>query len=356
MNIGKRKRGQGYWKLNSSLLNDDEYVNEITDIFNNTLSEYENIATKSNIWELCKIRFKEHSISYSIRKCKLKRDKYQLLENEISDLDKRLELEPKNRDLITRRHLNKSEYDSVVSEPAMGAQIRSRAIWAEQGERSTAYFLKLEKARQVANRIDVLMGRDSNILSKDSEILKECAAFYARLYSESKRKNEDILFYYLKSVNISRQLSGDERRLLDIEVNLDECTKVVEKLKSNKSPGLDGLTSEFYQCIWPVIGDFLVGVYNESFCNGILPLSQRTSVLSLIFKGGGGLCDIVNYRPITLSNVDYKIISFCFACRVQSVIDKLISTDQTRDIKKRFIGQKNIRSIIDSIEHAKRTL
>ena len=71
--------------------------------------------------------------------------------------------------------------------------MNSRTIWAEQGERSTGYFLKLEKARQVSNRIAALRGRDGSILSKTSEILKECSEYYARLYSESKRKNEDIL-------------------------------------------------------------------------------------------------------------------------------------------------------------------
>ncbi len=114
------------------------------------------------------------------------------MKNEISDLDKRLELEQKNRDLITSRQLKKSEYNSVVSERAMGAQIRSRAIWAEQGERSTAYFLKLEKAIQVANRIDALRGRNGSILSKDSEIfLNFMHVYIARV------KGKTTIFYHI---------------------------------------------------------------------------------------------------------------------------------------------------------------
>jgi hypothetical protein len=57
---------------------------------------------------------------------------------------------------------------------------------------------------------------------------------------------------------------------------------VVKKLKKNKSPGIDGLTNEFYQTFWEVMGSYLLKVFNEAFINKELAQSQKMSIMSLI--------------------------------------------------------------------------
>ena len=61
-------RGKGYWKINNSVLKDYSYKKSIIEIFKQTINEYKDIATKRNMWDLCKIRFKEFSIKYCIEK------------------------------------------------------------------------------------------------------------------------------------------------------------------------------------------------------------------------------------------------------------------------------------------------
>ena len=120
-------------------------------------------------------------------------------------------------------------------------------------------------------------------------------------------------------------------------------------MKHNKSPGLDGLTVEFYQAFWPLLGNFMIDVYNESYQNGSLPESQRMAVMSLIFKKGDEE-NIENYRPISLTNVDYRILAFTLAQRVQKVIGNIISNDQTAYIKGRYMGT-SIRLVSDAIDY-----
>ena len=60
-----------------------------------------------------------------------------------------------------------------------------------------------------------------------------------------------------------------------------------------------------------------------------------------------------NYRPISLSNTDYKILAFVLVNRLHKVIDRIISNEQTAYIKKRFIGE-NIRILLDTIEYFER--
>ena len=58
--------------------------------------------------------------------------------------------------------------------------------------------------------------------------------------------------------------------------------------------------------------------YNEPYDDGQLSESQRTAIISLIFKKGDAKL-LKNYRPISLTNWDYKIIAFCLANQIQSV-------------------------------------
>ena len=65
---------------------------------------------------------------------------------------------------------------------------------------------------------------------------------------------------------------------------------------------------------------------HETFNTGILPASTRTSVLALIYKKGDKNL-LANYRPISLSNYDYKILTTVFAKRLQKILPKLISKE-----------------------------
>ena len=120
-------------------------------------------------------------------------------------------------------------------------------------------------------------------------------------------------------------------------------------MKKNKSPGLDGLTTEFYQTFWPVVGNLLINMFNESYENGNLPDTQKKAVMSLIFKKDDEE-SIANYRPISLTNVDYRILAFTLAQRMQRVMSDIISYDQSAYIKGRYMGT-NIRLVSDIINH-----
>ena len=65
-----KQRGRGYWKLNNNILHDISFKNKIRQIFRTTVQEYaeESPVLKPQVWELCKIRFKEFTIKYSSNK------------------------------------------------------------------------------------------------------------------------------------------------------------------------------------------------------------------------------------------------------------------------------------------------
>ena len=56
-----------------------------------------------------------------------------------------------------------------------------------------------------------------------------------------------------------------------------------------KSPGSDGLPMEFYVKFWPILGSDLVNVLNSCYLSGVMSLTQRRGLISLIFKKGDRL-------------------------------------------------------------------
>lgn len=138
-------------------------------------------------------------------------------------------------------------------------------------------------------------------------------------------------------------------RYTTLTPTIDECAEAVYNMKLNKSPGLDGIPIEFYKMFWKRIKLYIYESLVRSFEVGELSSSQRASVLSLIHKKGT-LINLDNYRPISLTNCDYKILAFVFAKRLQTIMNKLINKNQTGYIKGRFIGE-NARLVLDIYDY-----
>jgi exonuclease III len=279
-----RPRGKGYWKLNSTLLESEEYREKVNTIIVDTTTAYEHKIPYKSLWDLIKIRIKEYSLGFGIKLSRIYKAAVSKLESKISVLDKTL-ANGYTRATFNERQCVKLELDKHLQQKACGAQIRSRARWVEEGERSTAYFTRLERQRQTYNKIDRLKSNDGEILDTDQEILKEASQFYASLYTSINPPCESI-DDYLNETTFRKTLDEEAKSSCEGEITLEECTYVVQRLKHNKSPGIDGLTAEFYIAFWARIGRILLNVYNESYSDGILSDSQRISVLSLIFKKG----------------------------------------------------------------------
>ena len=253
-----------------------------------------------------------------------------------------------NEDLYQKRLQLKDQLDQQYRAKSRGYQIRSRAQWIEEGERSTQYFLGLEKERQASNCIRILINDEGHCIDSDKDILDEATRFYSTLY----RKNvvgKYKLSTYFNSVKPERTLSDESKDKCDGLITYDECFSAINNMKKNKSPGLDGISIEFYIQFWPLLGNLLVDMFNECYKTGMLPDSLRNSVFTLIFKKGDAK-KLNNYRPISLTTIDYRILAFVLASRLQRVIGDLVSHDQTAYIKNRYMGH-NIRLIEDTVEY-----
>ncbi len=83
---------------------------------------------------------------------------------------------------------------------------------------------------------------------------------------------------------------------------------------------------------------------------GNLTATQKIAIRVLLFKKGDSH-DVGNYRPISLTNVDYKILAYILLAHFQPFIDEIVHPAQTAYISGKYIGT-NICKIQDIIDHA----
>ena len=215
----------------------------------------------------------------------------------------------------------------------------------EEGEKSSKYFYNLEK-RTCERKNFSRLKKNGDTISNQSDVMKEIRSFFHNLYSDHPQNdtNDSDIESFLKNLDIPK-LSDDQKHILDQPITKNELYNTLISMNRNKTPGLDGLPTEFYIVFWPDICDLLINSYNFSMDNGIMSQSQRNGVISLLPKKDKDSLYINNYRPISLLTVDYKIFAKTLANRMKKYLGGIINSDQSGFIKGRSIGN-NIRLII----------
>lgn len=328
---------KSYWKFNSSLCMDKQFVEgvrkEIENIETNFSQEF---TDKLVFWDFMKMKLRQYIMKYSSNKAKERRSRIENIEKEIKALEEQLEVAPLR--VISEEITNKkTELRKLYDYAQQGLRIRSRAEWFEEDEHNPQYFEQLLKTNKRRSIIKELYNEDNILIRDKKDVLEIIKKFYMNLYdfhdNTGDEVNERIFLENLP------KLSSEAQNHCEGKMTMDECFKALRDLKTNRSPGNDGFTVEFYYTFWPYLGRRLVDALNESFEKKVLTNSQRQGVITLIEKEGKNNSHIKNYRPITLLNVDYKILSKVLSTRIKGVLEEIIHYDQVGYIKGRNIGE-----------------
>ena len=126
--------------------------------------------------------------------------------------------------------------ESFYEEKTKGVIIRVRARWHEHGEKSTKYFLNLEKRKHVKKHIRKLC-INCKITTDPHCVLKEQERFHRELYKSSINSPNirEKISSFLNDLSIS-QLSEEQKNSREGFISPEECSELLDSFQSNKSP------------------------------------------------------------------------------------------------------------------------
>jgi len=210
----------------------------------------------------------------------------------------------------------------------------SKQKWFDNQENPAPIISKIlhSKTRQPIDAIKL----DNNYISDNpTEILNHFADFYKNIIFKQTTTDTNAQNHFLSFIHNS--IHGDIFTSLDRPFIASELNSVKRKLPRNKVPGADRIPYEFYLLTWPYVLPILIKLSNNIGKDLSVPPSMNHAIITVKYKNKGVQNDVANYRPISLTNCDYKIIAKAYALRTSRVLDSLIHHDQTG-----FIPGRNI--------------
>ena len=177
--------------------------------------------------------------------------------------------------------------------------------------------------------------RDGTTTKTAPETVEQIAGYFKWLFSAKKCSNKESMLRYLRE---GRRVSEKSSQKLDEPLEEDEIRKAIRRMALGKSPGPDGLGAEFYKEFEDLVADDLTAMLLESHARGRLPKGVRTGEIISIHKKDDTR-EIRNYRPITLLNVDYKILGKTLVARLKHIMDEIISPQQLGFVPGRVITE-----------------
>ena len=336
------RTGFGYWKLNTLLLEDSEIKEEFKLKWENLKKKKTRFKDLSYWWEECaKPQIKSFFKNIQKRK-KINEDRRILMYNNCLD-------EYYKKKVISKEDEKNINYFKALITTIYRKRLDSLKISCKTNtiiheEKASIFHTIAEHKRRKSFQIKQLKdGQKTATTTK--EILQLARAFYSRKFN----KNFNIVPFTDYSPLVDKQtMTDDESTNINEEITFEEVEAAVMKAAKKKSPGSDGIPSDFYQLYWDIIGKDLYEVLKMEINNKRLTKSQLEGVIVLIKKSSNAK-DIKHFRPITLLNCDYKILARIVANRLRPFYEKTIHKAQTAGVSGRSIITciKDIRDIIE---------
>ena len=237
ISLHNNPRGRGFWKLNTSFLKDEKYVNQIREIIAQTKDEYaqDDTVTPGLLWEMIKMKTRQASITYG----KMKKRNLEQEQDEIAKSIKILEEQIGNTHAKDSQKLwpefekKRFELEAIIEYQTKGAILRSKCQWYNEGEKNSKYFLNLEKRHCRQNTITQLKINDMDVIQSDKEILHECEDFYKNLYSSKTQVNYSSKDFFPQTRQV---LSNENLYFCEGPLSSKECLEALKSMASEKSP------------------------------------------------------------------------------------------------------------------------
>ena len=235
------------------------------------------------------------------------------MDNRLENENDQIELQSKLRKLYETR-------DSMLSQKA-------KMCWMKLEDGNTRFYHQAIQKRKSRNNIKKLLWENNWLTS-----LVDIKQTFFRHYSGFFRDQGNSIIE-LGSLPLT-QITEQGKNSLIREVSRQEVEAALNSMASDKSPGPDGLNARSIKFLWPLIRVKIEAFIRKFLESGTLRAGVNSSFISLIPKMQEPK-SVKDFRPISLINTTFKILTKLLAVRLSNHMPSLISDNQSGFIKGR---------------------
>lgn len=323
------------WRLNTSLLSDPDLLPHIREaisdffIHNNTQD-----MDPMMIWEAHKCTIRGELIKLGAQRKKKEEKDNQDLSDKIRTLEashkQSLAVKTAKELLEARKALQ-----DIIHTKTQRSLFFKKRIYYESGDKTGRFLARALREFYSNNIISGIRSPDGTVEVTPEAIASQFHDYYSTLYnlpqqhrpSSVPSDRTQAIQDYLTDSGLPR-LEEVETTPLEGQRTSAEVLGTIKGLKSGKSPGPDGFTSTYYKTFQDILVAPLTRALNSLSSPRQVPTDFLSAHITVIHKNGKDPAECPSYSPISLLNLDLKLLSKILANRLKPLLSSLIGPDQ----------------------------
>ncbi|KAJ4802650.1 RNA-directed DNA polymerase (reverse transcriptase)-related family protein [Rhynchospora pubera] len=204
-------------------------------------------------------------------------------------------------------------------------------------DKNTAFFHATVASKRRRNAINSILGAGGAVITDQSLIRQAFVNYYKLIFSTNSSANTPGPTLHPELLAALPEVPPVEREMLAAQPTDDEITKVVFSIHPDRACGPDGLNGRFVQHYWALFKPYLLHTVHAFFQTGKLePILARSNVVLIPKKEDPK--EVTDYRPISVCNLVYKVISKLLSARMRCLMSRLVGCNQCAFVPGRVIS------------------
>jgi len=217
-------------------------------------------------------------------------------------------------------------------------------------ENPSLHHLIKARKRQASRTIKKISDDQGIMYTESFDIMKVFTIRFCKKFSPIHMDGESAsLLMNCELQKITQEMNA----VLEDPITIDELRNSISKSKSQKAPGHDGIGLRFYKTAWEEMKHDLLQILNCMYIDGIILARQLRGLMVCIPKHAHP-SKVDDYRPLTLMNTDYKILTRIIVKRLKPILSTLLHLHQYTGIGGNSVFDA-VAAIRDVIAYAKVT-
>ncbi|XP_057249396.1 uncharacterized protein LOC130590838 [Beta vulgaris subsp. vulgaris] len=226
-----------------------------------------------------------------------------------------------------------TKLDDLISKQEAYWYLRSRVSEVRDGDRNTNYFHHKASQRRSRNKMKGLYDEEG-VWQEDEDKLEEIVvSYYSKLFSSTEPRVPDTQRVLQ---HMGRCVSHEMNMELTKPYTKVEIFEALQQMHPCKAPGPDGIHALFFQKFWHIVGDELSEFVIDILHGSVIPEYVNNTNIVMIPKIKDPT-EVAHYRPISLCNVVYKLVSKAMVIRLKNILPELVSENQSAFVPGRQI-------------------